>query len=299
MGIFRKNRQRVNNTSNMADFKNPTAFFANTGSTWLALWQEMINGQNESVDIFRNYQSFLANLKKRYENIDFNRVITEDFLNPLVPTSGELMYLLLLDVELDTDIFISTYDNPNNSVHLGGTEASFGIKNLLSENEINFVKELGSYLQQRITSRANATSREIYGIERFKSSLPYNTLELVNYHKYLERDELYLDVNPNRKWNRIKNAPLSASSFQISANNPIILSSLEYTDVPVLDYICYATMTIPTKNFDIVFSVDGGSVIQSLINKYGIGADKFVEKSITELNCLAFRNYARIGYKIE
>ena len=300
-GLFRKQKRRTVDFSNSAESNmvNPTDFFANTGSVGKQLWQYMIDGQNEAVDIFENYTAFITDLKKRYEKKDFNRVISADFLAPLTPSAGEIMYLLLLD--LDESVFITTWSNPNQIVRLSDEEAYYGILDLLTSDERAFVSELDAYLQDSIIDRVNETSQLMYGIDMCKTALPINSMELVKYHKYLAINDLYSDDNPYRKWNRISRAPLFP--FKISdKDNPIVLSSLEHTDAPILDYICFATMAAPTRDLDKLLQVagdDGVTVLQTMIKTFGTGVDKFIYKSITELNCDAFRSYARMDLKIE
>ena len=283
-------KRTVKNTSN--DLRNPSNFFAYLGSSMNELWQNIVNGENEAVDIFSEYKRFDNSLSRQYSDINFRRQI-EDF------TVGELMYLYCLD--FDKDIYISKSYDLTDVVLLNHNKYEELILKL-TNNERTYITELKCYIDKNIKRLCSSVSIRRLGVDFVKTTLPVNTLECVKYHQFLADADMNGTYNYGEKWNRISNAPIIGYFGEITKqDNPLVLISIEHIDALVLDYICYATITLPTLDMDKVMAYKNPNtnknVIMTIDETLGDGASVFADRAITDMNSAAFRQLVRIGMK--
>lgn len=257
------------------------------------LWQNIVEGENEAADIFCEYKQFANSLSKQYSNIDFRRQI-EDF------TIGELMYLYCLD--FDKDIYMSKSHDLTDIVLLSRHKYEELILKLTDSERI-YITELKNYIDKNIKRLCSSVSIERFGVDFVKTTLPVNTLECVKYHKFLADADMNGAYNHGDKWNRISNAPIIGGYFGeiTKQDDPLILISIEHIDALVLDYICYATITLPTLDMDKVMAYrnpnTNKNVIMTIDETLGDGASVFADRAITDMNSAAFRQWVRIGIK--
>ncbi len=283
-------KRTAKNNSN--DLRNPSNFFAYLGSSMNELWQNIVEGENEAVDIFCEYKRFGNSLLRQYSNIDFRRQI-EDF------TIGELMYLYCL--EFDKDIYISKSYDLTDVVLLSHHKYEELILKL-TDNERTYITEFKNYIDNNIKRLCSSVSIKRFDVDFVKTTLPVNTLECVKYHQFLADADMNGTYNYGDKWNRISNAPIIGYFGEITKqDNPLILISIEHIDALVLDYICYATITLPTLDMDRVLAYrnpnTNKNVIMTIDETLGDGASVFADRAITDMNSAAFRQWVRIGMK--
>ena len=277
-----------------------TETFKMCGNTLSMLWEEFIKGQNKSVDIFEQYQRFINKLNNSYSDIDFDRTIYRLHNDEcsVSLTSGECMYLKML--ELRKDCYIA-HGNPNSPVlHLTYELYNQAISSL-SERELNYSYELKKWIDANVLSPVIDVSNRRYGVNICKSSLPYNSKNLIQYHIYISSENYEANDPSYKKWNRISNSPIF--NYSNSRENPLIPINIQFISLFILDYLCYATISLPTLDMDRVLnykdSDSGESVKSSLINAHGEGIDTYLERAITDMNCETFRASVRTGMKIK
>ena len=283
-------KRMTKNNSN--DLRNPSNFFAYLGSTMNELWQNIVEGENEAVDIFHEYKQFCNSLLRRYSNIDFHRQIEN-------LTIGELMYLYCLD--LKEDIYISKSYDLTDVILL----SHYKCKELflkLSDCERTYITELKNYIDKNIKRLCSSVSISRFDVDFVKTTLPINTLECVKYHQFLADVDMNGTYNHGDKWNRISNAPIIGYFGEITKqDNPLILISIEHIDALVLDYICYATITLPTLDIDKVLAYinpnTNKNALITIEETLGEEASVFADRAITDMNSAAFRQWVRIGIK--
>lgn len=282
------------------DLTNPTNLFKSMGPTMFKFWNNFIEGEHYAVELYEHYTQFKNKLNSTYRYIDFDRPVYtvhgNDFSIDL--KSGECMYLKLLD--LDTDCYLADYDDPSLFVLLTVDDYKKAVLHL-SIDETGYCNFLKEYIDKTIYSLVADVSKKRYGFNIFKHTLPYNSLECTNYHRYLAEENYFDSDSKLKKWNRISNSPIS--SYRNNQSNPIIPISIQYIDVMIVDLLCYATIALPTLDLErVLYYVDdesGKSVINSLIARYGEGIDIFIDRIITEMNCAPFHNYVRSGLKLK
>ncbi len=278
--------------NSLNDLRNPSIFFAHLGSTMNELWQNIVEGENEAVDIFHEYKQFCNSLLRQYSNINFQRQIGN-------VTIGELMYLYCLD--LKKDIYISKSYDLTDVVLLSRYEyKELFLK--LSDCERTYITELKNYIDKNIKRLCSSVSIRRFDVDFVKTTLPVNTLECVKYHQFLADVDMNGTYNQGEKWNRISNAPVIGYFEEITKqDNPLILISIEHIDALVLDYICYATITLPTLDMDKVLAYrnpnTNKNVLITIDETLGEGASVFADRAITDMNSAAFRQWVRIGMK--
>lgn len=300
MGLFNKKKKSID-LSNITDYSslNPNVLFGAIGDVGRELWEVLKEGQNNSVDYYSSYKRFKQDLDAKYP-IDYSRriVVPNETITSLRLTVGKCLYLLLAGI--NTDVYVSI-DDDSEPVLLDEDTIFCEFTSALKENEIHYYQALRKYLSSNIVSIVNDTSNLLYGIDFCEGELPINTKECVEYHRFIELEEYNQPNNPNRKWTRVKSAPLFTKCYSINKANPVLLTSLEFLDVLVLDYICFATIAAPTRDLDKVLNVPykGTTVKKMIEQKFGAGVNQYIENVICDLNCLPFRSFARMGLKIE
>lgn len=297
--LFGKKEKSVDPSLNP---KNPAALFPLLGPGFADMWGEFVREQHKAVDAFNEYAIFKKDLSKEFPNIDYNRKIyeIETENKPIVLSSGEGMYLKALD--LDEGVFIASEHSPEDAVYLEYKQY-VQIVSELTEDENRYSNKMRDYISGEIKPLVEEASEEYIGINVCESTIPVNTIQLVNYHRFLAaemqgNDFSGLDVY-EEKWKRIGSAPLFKS---YGMKNPIIPIGIQYLDALVLDWLCYASMAIPTTDTYKIINYkneDGISVKDSLIMAYGNGVYTLLIKTLTDLNCSAFRAFARQGLKLE
>ena len=285
---------------NSKSLKNPSVFFSSLGPTMNNLWQNIVEGQNRAVDIFSRYLQFCNSLSKQYSNIDFLRPIEIHFSNNDISfTVGELMYLYCLN--LKEDIYITKeYDISN--VFLLSFHNCEELFMKFTDCERTYITELKTYLEKNIKQLCSDVSIRRFDVDFVKSALPVNTLECVKYHQFLADVDIHGTYKRGEKWNRITNAPITGSFGRVTKQDkPLILVNIEHIDSLVLDYICYATIALPTLDMDKVLTFRNPTTNKNVLNTIdetmGEGASIFADRAITDMNSAAFRQWVRMGLK--
>lgn len=297
--LFRKKEKPVDPSLNP---RNPAALFPLLGPGFEDMWGEFVREQHKAVDAFDDYTIFKNNLQKEFPDIDFNRKIyeIETENKPIVLSSGEGMYLKALD--MDSGFYIASEYYPEDAVYIDYKEY-VQIVSKLTTDENQFSNKMRDYISCEIKPLVEEASEDYIGINVCESTIPVNCTQLVNYHRFLAAEMQGNDLSGlevyEEKWKRIGSAPLFKSLGQ---KNPIIPIGIQYLDALILDWLCYASMAIPTTDTYKIINYkneDGVSVKDSLIMAYGNGAYTLLIKTLTDLNCSAFRAFARQGLKLE
>ena len=179
--------------------QNPSNFFSHLGPTLNILWQNIVKGENQAVNIFYNYKQFSNALKIQYSDCDFNRIATninteESGINI---TSGELMYLYLLD--LDKDIYLSKSCDLSDVFLLNHQELQTSLSKL-NDRELSYITQLKKYIQTNITKLCSEVSIMRYSVNIIETDLPVNTLDCVKYHQFLMDAEVNRTYCHGEKW---------------------------------------------------------------------------------------------------
>ena len=300
LNFFRKKQNKK--TLNL---ENPSVFFSMLGPTMSEMWNNFVEGENQAVDLYFRYFEFKTMLNQKYSDIDFDRKLTQpDNRFPDI-TAGECMYLKMLD--LTDNIYLSFDYNTDNVLNLTIREYN-NLISQLTPRESSYCTEMKKFCDNYIKSLVNEVSEKLYDIKLLKNSdnaIPLNTLECVNYHKYLAEENYFEENNIHSSWNRIYKAPIvSIVAFKkISQNNPLIPSNIKNLGVHILDYICYGTIALPCMDMDKVLQSKSPSsdktILQTIAEVLGDGADQYVERIIVDMNCYNFRRMVRNGLKIK
>lgn len=297
--LFGKKEKTVDPSLNP---RNPAALFPLLGPGFEAMWGEFVRKQHKAVDAFSDYEHFKKDLLKEFPDVDFDRTIYEIETDhkPIVISAGEGIYLKALD--LDKGFFIASEHFPEDAAYVEYREYVKIVSNLTSD-ENKFSNKMRDYISWEIKPLVEEASEDLIGINMCESTIPINTMMLVKYHRFLAAEMVGSDYSTidddAEKWEKIGSAPLFKTPRQ---NNPIIPIGIQYLDALVLDWLCFVSMARPTIDTYKIINYkrdDGMTVKESLKMAYGEGALTIAIKTIKDLNCSAFRSFARQGLKLE
>lgn len=304
--IFRKKQARTKNNKSSNDLnylQNPSNFFACLGPALNELWQNLVKGEHQAVEIYHNYKKFCDFLSEKYPNINFDRILenidTEG--ESIRITAGEVMFLYLMNI--NKDIYISKNNDLPDGVLLSKNEY-IRLVHLLSEKENLYIKELKSYIDQNIKRLCSEVALKRWGDDEWaETSLPIHTRKIMEYHKFIAAADTKGIYNYGDKWNKIYNAPIVANFYLNKKNNPLVLLSVECIDTLILDSICFATISLPSLDIDRVLTytnnVTGESVLKTIDEVFGNGAHIFADRAITNFSSSEFRYWVKFGMKVE
>ena len=303
MGLFSKK----NTIDTSLDPRNPAALFSLVGLDMM--WNEIARAENKAVDTYKQYIEFKKSLKQKYPRINFERALEIkntygdpiDF--PFKATSGIVMYLKAIDAH---DTFLVTeQDNEEDDYNILSYEEYRAAIRGLNKEESQYSDSMREYIDNNIRVMVEEAAEDIMGINPCHSPIPINTQPLVDYHKFIANDigiETSSFSNENKeRWKSIGNAPLFRFDYSLD-RYPLIPISIDYLDAFILDWLCYATMYIPTTDTRKVLYYkreNGESVKEGIISTYGDNAFKLINTTLEDLNCSAFRSFVRQELKLE
>ena len=276
----------------------PTMMFNVLGSSLSELWDSMVEGQHLAVKVFLEFKSFKRELDVKYSTLDFDRHISEIKIDEV---SYELkathcMYLYMLDLDNDTHI---SFDNGD-----GVTILSFSdyitITSRLTLIEQSYCDELSAYLNSNILPLVQKTDMTMFGINLCERTVPLNSLELSNYHRYIATNHYLYGTSDQPNWNRIANAPFLVERNDNS--NPLLITDMKSVSAFVLDYLCYATIAIPSHDLDAVllYRRENEESIKDMIGKrYGQEMVDCIDNALNDMNGSMFRTSVFKGLFLE
>lgn len=286
----------------------PTEFFKLLDNpTLFSLWQSFLDGHARAVQMYNEFNEFKCQLDSEYSFIDFERHIFDiqigDKTFPLEVKHG--MYLLML--RLEEDIYIS-FENESNATLLHLSEYN-NIISCLHESEVDYCNKIVSYIRNSIIHSVWEVELKRCGVIGCKRLVPINSRKLNQYHKYiaskglspalLDHADLDIEILKNNKWNRIYNAPFLREDNNIE--NPLIITEITAITAFILDYLCYATIALPTLDMTRVLSYcdkRGRSVKEVMSSKFGQEAVDYIYRIIDDMNGNLFRTSVYGGWPL-
>ena len=295
----------------------PIYFFEQLGGTFKKLFDDMIRGQYECVRHLETAQTFVQNTLK---DSNYWKWIDEKPLElkleqggRITLTKGQAMALyatwkreqtnetqkaqhlyqggiVLNDKQVSKKIgkngkegLLNWQQWVTKAHKLTPTDIQLVIQSLSNE-QINFVDTMISYLSDDMAALGNRVTMELYGIKRFKEDyyFPYKTAE--NFRPN--------EANGKRKETKLKNSSFTKQTVE-KANTPIVVEDfLEVWAKHVSEMCQYSTMTLPIENMSRVFgfrkSPDDNfnaqavrAEVQRVAGKEGV---QYVQQLIDDLN---------------
>ena len=92
------------------------------------------------------------------------------------------------------------------------------------------------------------------------------------------------------------------AEYKNEISNPLIITDITALSAFVLDYLCYATITLPTEDITKILLIkdnQGLSVKQAIIQNYGEEAIDYITKVVDDINGSLFRTSVYNGLLIE
>ena len=174
------------------------------------------------------------------------------------------------------------------------------IKSLLLPDEIDYCEKIVSYVKNNILNLVQKADLIRYGIKLCKRPILYNSLEVDSYHRFIASDKCSSNSEEYKKWHHITNAPFLLEKNN-SEENPLIITEISAVNAFVLDYLCYATISLPTEDLTRVLScpVNGKTVKDTIIEVFGVDAFDYIMKAVDDLNGEKFRRFVYSGLLIE
>ena len=296
--FFKKKKQINHNKQNNVEQISPADAFKMLGSNGYLFWDAFVEGQNLAVEKFNDFKKFKEKLDSFYSDIDFNRTISnlKGLKNTVEIKVKHAMYLYMNN--LDKDYYV-TIDGLNDTILL--THSDFkNILTNLSNYEIEYCDELVSFIRENIHSLVAKTDMKRFGYEMTRRLLPINSLELYKYHESISERIYTCESNEGDKLQKCLFIPYIVEKNSI--DNPMIISEITATSAFVMDYLCYATMWLPTYDFVRFFKYedDSGRSVKSVAKD--VLGQKFVDyltQVVVDLNGNMFRTSVYSGLLIE
>ena len=289
---------------NIEKAKRVEKLFKSMGTAAYSVWEELKRAENYAVDFYNRYLEYFRNVDDIVGEIDFGQVMLR--LNngevEFPMTVGDCIMLNLSDIE--GDIYVATEETASKPVFMTYDEY-INILGYLNETEVRYCEFLKDFFKSFLLTMLQEADEEMYGYRK-EYRFPINTLEAVNYHKYIfdgESQSIALD----KKWNRIEYSPaIFQSRNKVDANNPIIICGMSLDslliDVPILDCLCYGAMKCPISDFSKFWRYRDEkrnlTLKQIVAEKYGTENAQFIESFVESLNLGYFRELVRKGIKI-
>ena len=275
----------------------PAKAFEMFGANGTLFWNAFVEGQNLAVKTFDAFKTFKSQLDNNYSTIDFDRFLSNieigDKSYEIRVKHGIYLYML----NLDKDCYV-TFDGLNDATLLPSSELERILFNL-SAFELEYCDKLSEYIRENIHSLVEKTDKKRFGTEKSRRLLPINSLELYQYHKKISEEYPY-ESDDDNKLRQCLIMPCIVEKNDI--DNPMIISETSAITAFVMDYLCYATMWLPT--FDFVRFVEykndnGRSVEDALRENFGQEAVEFIKKVVSDLNGSMFRTSVYSGMLLQ
>ncbi len=285
--FFKKKGTMARIKQNEKDFLSPAKAFEMFGANGTLFWDAFAEGQNLAVKSFDAFKTFKSQLDTDYSTIDFDRFLANIEIGE---KSYEIrvkhgIYLYLLN--LDKDYYV-TFDGLSDVTLLSYSELVRILSNL-SAFELEYCNKLSEYIRKNIHSLVEETDMKRFGIEKRRRLLPINSLELYQYHRKISQEYPY-ESSHNNKLRQCLIMPCIVEKNDIDI--PMIISETSAITAFVMDYLCYATMWLPTFDFVRFFEYkndNGRSVEDALRENFGQEAVEYIIKVVSDLNGSVFR----------
>jgi len=277
----------------------PTQVFNALGPNMYNMWEALVVGQNRAVKIFDEFKKFKEHLDGIFSSINYDRNIINININnnTYQLKTKHCMYLYML--KLDKDTFISL-------PHLSGTsilsyEDYLKIKDRLLPKEINYCKQLITYLENHILPIAQEADLERYGIVICKEPVLFNSLALDSYHRSIAYANHSNMTTEHEKHPLILDAPFLHKTKN-TEDNPLVITEITSVSAFVLDYLCHGTMSTPILNLIKLLSYSnekGESVKKAIIKNFGINTYDYILNILYDMSGNTFRQSVFNGMLIK
>ena len=298
-------RRRSNNTVSKEQLY-PGKVFPEVGTVFGALWNDFRSGEHKSVEKYKEFKTFQAELKHKYEHIRFDeksRVLRVND-DELLLTIGEAMYIYIITNTVFTSPFdhLELYLKPtidSSSVYKADYYCLKDLNNSCEPEEKQYCHDLISYLNTHIYPFVNETTKMVWGYSKVQNdSYPFYTSDYISYHQYLQ-DAVDFD-----KWKYIYKAPLFKLSIRSqNEENPVIVYDIRDTiSAFVLDMLCFSAVAVSTQSYLklIDYKDESGRVVREVLEQhYGKQMIDFMDQTVIDLNGDKLRRMIYMGLLLE
>lgn len=295
--FFKKKGTMHRIKQNEKDFLSPAKAFEMFGANGTLFWNAFVEGQNLAVKSFDAFKRFKSQLDNKYSSIELDRFLANieigEKLYEIRVKHGIYLYLL----NLDKDYYV-TFDGLKDATLLPCAELERILSNL-SAFELEYCNKLSEYIRKNIHSLVEETDMKRFGIEKRRRLLPINSLELYHYHRKISQ-EYPCESSDDNKLRQCLIMPCIVEKNDIDI--PMIISETSAITAFVMDYLCYATMWLPTFDFVRFFEYkndNGRSVEDALRENFGQEAVEYIIKIVSDLNGSVFRTSVYSGMLLQ
>ena len=274
-------------------------FFKRIGGTLNDLYSDLLSGQHEYGLKMAQAQKYLQQLGEKY-NVN-QWMGSKKSIVEISNDTGDYIELSADEAMGIYAVYMREQLSKNNSQHLikggmtkdntvvNGIENVQKIINSLTNEQIQYVKQVVNYLSTTVGDWGNETSLKMFGYKKFNEKWYYP------FHIDSDFSKSGLD-NVQQENNSIipliKNKSFTKSTVQ-GASNPIRVE--KFTDVVsqhITEMICYNTLAEAQANLNAVYKYTDSvsSVRSSIARAYGNQAKKYISTLIKDISSGATNN---------
>lgn len=278
----------------------PYYFFKQLGGSLHSLYKNIRDGEDAFIKNFEKGKDYAKDIISKYDYFSWAK---NDKPQEFVTSSGESIYLttgeklyiyMAYQREQGKGHILGGGVVPSSQVSKKGktSEQSKPIRfdegdmtklaSTLTDEQINFAKEMGEYLSNDLAQLGNEVSLKMYGYEKFTEK---NYIPLTSDPNFLTSRAGVVDDR------RIKRAGFTKATTP-KANNPVIAADfLEVWSKHLTDMSMYNAFVLPITDFERVWNYrvkdkDGkiSSVKSAIQREYGKRANDYIKNLLNDIN---------------